>query len=151
MYTIYKHTCPNGKVYIGQTKLKPKVRWNNGYGYSHQTVFFTDILTFGWNNIKHEILETVETKEEARERERYYILKYRSNEPEFGYNKNCNKDKYYECKLKGHYLILCIETGEYFSSYSEASRTYGVDVSSLSKAAKGIRKSAGGYHWKIAN
>ena len=27
MYTVYKHTCQNGKVYIGITSLDVKTRW----------------------------------------------------------------------------------------------------------------------------
>jgi hypothetical protein len=27
MYTLYKHTAPNGKVYIGITSRKPESRW----------------------------------------------------------------------------------------------------------------------------
>lgn len=29
MYCVYKHTSPNGKVYIGITKKKPNDRWEN--------------------------------------------------------------------------------------------------------------------------
>lgn len=32
-YTVYKHTSPSGKVYIGITKKKPEYRWNHGRGY----------------------------------------------------------------------------------------------------------------------
>lgn len=34
MYCVYKHTTPNGKVYIGITSKNPLKRWNNGIGYS---------------------------------------------------------------------------------------------------------------------
>lgn len=35
-YIVYKHTFPNGKVYIGITKMSPKQRWGNqGKGYYH--------------------------------------------------------------------------------------------------------------------
>ena len=30
LYSVYKHTAPNGKVYIGITSRKPEYRWNNG-------------------------------------------------------------------------------------------------------------------------
>lgn len=173
MYSIYKHTAPNGKVYIGQTKLPLYKRWVNGSGYSNQTVFYKDILAFGWDNIKHEVLEEVATKEEAKERERYYILKYRSNEPEYGYNKNTNffscaspeeidkyKNQYKYSKRANHQVVynklICIETGEEFLTYTEAGEAYGIDISSICKAAKGIRKSAGKHpitgeklHWEI--
>lgn len=90
MYSIYKHTAPNGKVYIGQTKLIPKKRWQNGFAYRSNKAFFADIIAFGWSNIKHEILEVVETKAEAIKRERHYILLNHSDEPERGYNKHIN-------------------------------------------------------------
>ena len=32
-YTVYMHICPNGKRYIGITKLKPQERWGNGKSY----------------------------------------------------------------------------------------------------------------------
>lgn len=28
-YSVYKHTAPNGKIYIGITSMKPENRWNN--------------------------------------------------------------------------------------------------------------------------
>ena len=35
-YSVYKHTFPNGKVYIGITKQNPLKRWRNGTGYKGQ-------------------------------------------------------------------------------------------------------------------
>lgn len=32
MYSVYKHTAPNGKVYIGITGKDPEKRWLNGGG-----------------------------------------------------------------------------------------------------------------------
>ena len=41
-YIVYKHTAPNGKVYIGITGFDPEYRWlNNGRGYKNQTTFFS--------------------------------------------------------------------------------------------------------------
>jgi hypothetical protein len=34
MWKIYKHTFPNGKVYIGQTKTRLSKRFENGAGYN---------------------------------------------------------------------------------------------------------------------
>lgn len=33
MYKVYKHTFPNGKKYIGITKLTVENRWRSGKGY----------------------------------------------------------------------------------------------------------------------
>ena len=56
MYTVYKHTAPNGKVYIGITEQKPEDRWRNGKGYKGQPYWYRAILKYGWENIKHEIV-----------------------------------------------------------------------------------------------
>lgn len=86
MYTVYKHTAPNGKIYIGITSQTPKERWRNGNGYQRCQAFKKAINKYGWENIKHEILFENLTKEAAEEKERSEIIKTRSNEKQFGYN-----------------------------------------------------------------
>ena len=58
LYTVYKHTSPSGKVYIGITCRKPEYRWNHGRGYKEidQPLFYRAIKKYGWDNITHEIL-----------------------------------------------------------------------------------------------
>lgn len=86
-YTLYLHTFPNGKVYVGCTQQKPSVRYGYlGEGYSNQEKMWSAIQEFGWDNIKHEVLETTEDRERASELERQYIDKYKSTDSEFGYN-----------------------------------------------------------------
>lgn len=85
-YSVYKHTSPSGKVYIGITGQDPETRWRNGYGY-HKGMFFRNAIDkYGWDNILHEILYTDLTKEEAEQKEIELIAKYQSNNREFGYN-----------------------------------------------------------------
>lgn len=85
IHCVYKHTCPNGKVYIGITKKKPKDRWANGAGYATQ-FFGKAIRKYGWENIKHEIIADGLTEEEARKKEVEQIALCDSNNPEHGYN-----------------------------------------------------------------
>lgn len=87
-YTIYKHTnLLNGKCYIGQTKQTDLTRrWTGGSGYRETPRFNHAIKKYGWSGFTHEILETGLTKEEADEKEIYYIKKYRANERGYGYN-----------------------------------------------------------------
>lgn len=85
-YTVYKHTAPNGKVYIGITRVNPIKRWKNGHGYKSNEHFTNAIIKYGWDNIKHEILKTGLNKEEAESEEIRLISYYRSNTREFGYN-----------------------------------------------------------------
>lgn len=55
-WTLYKHTSPSGKVYIGITKQDVNSRWSYGSGYRPCTLFYRAIKKYGWYNIKHEIL-----------------------------------------------------------------------------------------------
>lgn len=84
-YKVYVHIFPNGKKYVGISRQKTKKRWQNGKGYQGQFVY-NAILKYGWNNIKHEILYTNLTKEEAENTEINLIKIYRSNEYKYGYN-----------------------------------------------------------------
>jgi len=85
-YIVYKHTSPVGKIYIGITKMNPIRRWANGLGYKNCSHFFNAILKYGWDSIRHEILYTGLTQEEAEYKEKELIIKYNSNNPDFGYN-----------------------------------------------------------------
>jgi len=86
LYLIYKHTSPDGKVYIGITKNLPNARWNEGAGYETQKKFYKAIQTFGWINFKHEIIAAGLSEKEAKKLESELILANKSNEDEFGYN-----------------------------------------------------------------
>ena len=85
-YTIYKHTTPSGKVYIGLTSKEVEERWLNGRGYKRNNHFWNAICKYGWDEIQHDILETGLSKTEASEAEKKYIALYRSCEPNHGYN-----------------------------------------------------------------
>jgi group I intron endonuclease len=86
-YTLYRHTFPNGKIYIGITKQKPEVRWGkNGRNYEGNSLLWKAILKYGWENIKHEILYTNLTEEQANELEIDLINQYKATDRNFGYN-----------------------------------------------------------------
>lgn len=85
-YSVYKHTCPNGKVYIGLTCRDPKERWHGGHGYKSNPHFYNAIKKYGWNNIKHEILCSELSKEDASDYERLFIFIYNSTDRRYGYN-----------------------------------------------------------------
>jgi group I intron endonuclease len=84
-YSVYVHTTPNGKKYIGITSVSPKERWKKGKGYDTQ-YFSKAIKKYGWDNIKHEILFENLTKEEAEKKEVELIAFYKSNDKRYGYN-----------------------------------------------------------------
>ena len=85
-YTVYKHTSPSEKVYIGITCMNVEDRWKNGNGYKSCKLFNHAIKKYGWENIKHEILFSGLTKEEACKKEIELIEQYHSCDPKFGYN-----------------------------------------------------------------
>lgn len=84
-YCVYKHTCPNGKCYIGITKQNLKNRFHNGHGYDTQ-LFGRAIQKYGWENITHEILHEGLTLEDAYKLEKESISKFKANNKEYGYN-----------------------------------------------------------------
>ena len=86
LYLVYKHTSPDGKIYIGITKNLPHARWNEGAGYETQKKFYKAIQTFGWINFRHEIIAAGLSENEAKKLESELIIEHRSNEDEFGYN-----------------------------------------------------------------
>lgn len=83
-YTVYKHTSPSGKVYIGITAIDPVKRWKQGY--SHNKYFTMAIKKYGWSNIKSEVLASNLSKEDACEMEILLIKQFKSNNKNFGYN-----------------------------------------------------------------
>lgn len=85
-YSVYKHTSPSGKVYIGITQQRPEDRWLGGLGYRRNEYFFRAILKYGWDNFTHEILHSGLSKEEACAAEVALIAAYHSNEKAHGYN-----------------------------------------------------------------
>lgn len=86
MYKVYKHTVPNGKIYIGITSLTVENRWRNGKGYKNSIFFNRAIQKYGWENIKHEILFDNFTLEEAENAEIKTIEQTKSNNKKYGYN-----------------------------------------------------------------
>ena len=90
MITIYKYTSPSNKVYIGQT-CKPTQAQRAGFQgsqYRGCPAFWNAIQKYGWDNFTYEVLEIVENRTAANEREQYYIVFYQSNNPLYGYNIN---------------------------------------------------------------
>lgn len=86
MFCVYKHTSPNGKVYIGITSQSPARRWQGGLGYKENPHFHSAIQIYGWDNFKHEILFEDLTKEEAEAKEIELIAHFNSTDRACGYN-----------------------------------------------------------------
>ena len=84
-YSVYMHTFPNGKRYIGITSQDVRRRWRDGKGYEGQLVYDA-ILKYGWKNIRHEVLFSNLTKEEAEAKEIVLIRDFETTSHKKGYN-----------------------------------------------------------------
>lgn len=94
-WTVYVHTSPSGKYYVGITGVDVRIRWRkDGKGYAGQG-FYNAIKKYGWENITHERIADHLTMEEACKMESTLIKKLQSNNGNFGYNNN----------LGGHYIF----------------------------------------------
>ena len=81
---IYKITYPNGKIYIG----KDLTNSINYFGSANSEIIAKDITREERQNftIKREILMESMDGSEINKAESKFILEYRSNNPEIGYN-----------------------------------------------------------------
>ena len=89
MWTLYSHTSPSGKTYVGVTSVEPKQRWGaNGVRYKTNKYFYRAIQKYGWDNFTHRILATGLTKEEASFLEMVCVDFWHLDDPKYGYNIN---------------------------------------------------------------
>lgn len=118
-YCVYRHTCPNGKVYIGITSNNPLKRWNNGNGYRSNEHFHRAILKYGWDNISHEILYSDISKDEACKIEKRLIELHKSNDCEYGYNRSIGGEN----SRKGAFSVVMLHDGKNLSVYDVSNAT----------------------------
>lgn len=86
-YTVYMHTSPNGKRYVGITGQTVKARWGrDGVGYKPCSYFWHAICKHGWGSIAHQIIAEGLTEEEAKRSEKELIAFYKTRDPSCGYN-----------------------------------------------------------------
>lgn len=164
MYCVYRHTTPNGKVYIGITKQRPQDRWHNGHGYVTNIVFYRAIEKYGWDNIEHEILLDGLTREEAKEAEVRLIAEHNATDRRYGYNITAGGDSVvsrpHTDEEKRHHSelwrgarnpnarpVICLETLKVYETVAEAQRATG--ATKISDCARRVIKhrTSGGFHW----
>ena len=179
-YWVYKHTFPNGKVYIGITSQYPCARWKNGNGYGYNKIFTRALRKYGWDNVKHEIMACGLSKEDACSMETDLIKKHRSNVSQYGYNQSSGgehggtgvqistetrnkksasmKGKNRGINLGGNSVRAKAvrqyeKNGAFISEYratTEAQRATGVSHTGIIKSCTFHQLTAGGYIWLYA-
>lgn len=215
-YSVYCHTTPSGKKYIGITSKIPEERWLNGRGYVGNKHFWGAIRKYGWANIEHEVLCTNLTEREAKDEEKRLIALYDTTDQSKGYNVTRGGDgantmtdkqrqrlseiakeayrngrvptmlgKHFSAEsrrkmseaasrrvlseehrkhigesVKGLLVggknpmarsVVCIETGEMFTSVKEAADSIGTTRVNVSRCVNGKNKTAGGFHWRLVS
>jgi len=158
-YSVYIHTSPSGKKYVGITSKIPIMRWKNGYGYVKNKCFYSAIIKYGWDNFKHEIVASGLTHELALRMEESLVAQYDSFK--HGYNMTPGGDGLpghpispkaakHGAKARSHPVCQYTINGDYIASYrsiTSAMNITNVDSSSISSCARGECAYAGGYLW----
>lgn len=165
-FVVYKHTSPEGKVYIGITgQNPPEKRWANGHGYTQNEYFNSEIIRYGWNNFMHEILFNNLTRIEAQEKECELIAHYQSTDKNFGYNIKAGGYKQIldgeVTKVIGHSSgkssisvnqYTCL--GEFIQTFDNvliAEFETGICASNIMKCCEEKLQSAGKFVWRYAD
>lgn len=161
MHTVVE----NNKKYIGITSQKPDRRWgNNGIAYTKTQYFAKAIKKYGWDNIKHEILFTNLTKEEAEQKEIELIAYYDTTNHDKGYNiakgghgtlgvvasEETRKKLSISHKLGKRpraIPIICLTTNIIYSSIGEAAERTGCSKSCIRDCLIGRKKQTGGLQF----
>lgn len=136
---IYKITCKvNKKTYIGQS-VNIDSRWLSHKQALNNNTHKNKHLQRAWNkygdsSFTFEVLEICDTKDLS-EREIYWIDKTKSFENGFNMTKGGEGNN--------KVTIICLTTGEVFSSVSEIECKYGIPNSNIIKCCKLERQSAG--------
>ena len=155
-YCVYKHTSPEGKVYIGMTSGNPEKRWKGGFGYVDNLPLFVDIVAKGWDNFRHDILISGLSEEEARVKEAEMIALYQGCDYRFGYNRigaagssdatTIPPGPHYDrrCRVP----VLCVETHREYPSLNAAAKAIGVHRATLRNTILN-GWSCRGYHWEF--
>ena len=145
-WKVYKLVSPDGRVYIGCTKLPLRKRWEKGSNYKHNRELFDDIVLYGWENFKGYLLGEYDDETTAREHEHTEIKKY----PD-GYNIYRGVKGYIPTgnQPSPPKQVRCVETKKVYSSVHAAASETGLSRVKISECCNGKRKRTGGYHWEF--
>lgn len=141
---IYKITNNvNGMVYIGRTKCVYK-RWRQHCYYARRGLtdckLYEAIREFGQENFTVKTIDHAVTKDEADEKEMFWIKHY--NAIEEGYNTSPGG------KNGGHRRkVKAVESGLVFDTIVEAAKHYGVTNNAIRQVVDKPHLTSAGQHW----
>ena len=134
---IYKITnIINNKIYIGQSKYNGQLRYiehmQKAYYNPSQSVFYTEIVRYGKDAFKLEILETNVPEKDLLKRERYYIKKTKADDGKnYNINTDAKKNNDNKDKIRKHKYDIYKDLKENKLSYEELSEKYECSVAFL--------------------
>ena len=154
-YCYYILTFPNGKKYVGLSKVPVERRWEcaRTQAYRKNARLYAAIQEYGWENVQKEVYYDQLTLSSARNLETTLIIALRTCEEAFGYNLTYGSAWNELMVRPGDQSfkfspVRCIDTGEEFDSIKSASAATGANAKSISEVCRGHRKSAGGFSWE---
>lgn len=142
VYTIYKHTLPDGSAYIGMTeKENPKKRYRSGCGYSENLEFHAAIMELGWKQVTTEVLaEVYGNWYEAHSIEVLEINKAAAAGIKLYNKQHIQKPKEYIYNCGG---CTIIDINQYFPTFKAAADFIGVTRAAVQTALKEDRACKG--------
>lgn len=144
MYSVYIHTFPNGKRYVGVTNWKPELRWGaNGCNYKNPYMV-NAIKKYGWDNITHEIVAENLTVDQASQMEIELIQKYNSADKRYGYNislggiesKICSEQTKEKLRQANLGKVMSEESRRKISEYQKGKTKNAKTIANMSEAQK---------------
>ena len=128
----------NNKIYVGQTILDSKVRWQRhcSFGTHNQSelnmVIKRALMKYGKENFEFKVIETIEncTQEILNQKEIYYIEQYKSFKE--GYNSTAGgQGKYKDLKIKEDEYSTIIDLFNLGCSLRMIAEEYNVDKATI--------------------
>lgn len=98
-YSVYIHESPDGKRYVGMTQYKLSRKWRMGDGYMSNKDLYSDIVEYGWDCFAHYLVMETSDRDEAESAVNALIKKYKTYDPEYGYNRRVSMDKPCSCPV----------------------------------------------------
>ena len=153
IYTVYKLISPNKKVYIGiSKKIERRFKEYEKLRCKNQILLYNSLKKYGWDNFTKEILYKNLSKEEAKQKEKEFILIYKQlnnslnitfgGEGAFGLLGELNplSEKIVQLDKDLNYIKT-------WSSSNEISRFYNYSQGSISRAINSGYRTAFGFFW----
>lgn len=159
---VYKIECfINGKIYVGQTQRPLEERISEHK--RADSLIGRAIRHYGLDNFKIEVIAECDNIDELNELEKFWIAKLNCKAPNgynltdggfgvVGYKRKSISETARRNMSAAHAKrsILCIEKGIEFESITAAAKWCNGHTENISRACRGIKLTASGFHWKYA-